>query len=599
MGARGNGEPFRLSKLTAIYPALGSGRTLDMTYTAGWFESADGSVLNPNWKMHLYVYAGTPTLTTDESGNPSIDITGCTLLLHQNPATVQGWIQTGTNTYTIPLTSGNITTACNAFSTLNKIPISVVVAERNPSSRYTITYYMRSTTLYVTDKPTATASYADINTTTKTATGDNSIIVQGLSTLRVTLSNITANAYSSISTITLSISDKVVHSRAGSTGTVNIDLAATSAVVQSNVSTKTMVCAITDSRGNVFKKNLSIKFTPYAPPRVRATKHWTNGYYAPLLVTPDWTLSSVSGKNSVQSAKLSFSYDKFTTSYWWNYDGDNNGDVVRGREYTINPQRDNKALMLRLAITDKFGSTTIDVVVPQGMPVLFADFFNTSVGVNAMPDAEGQFKVMDMDGNIARLPLEVERLGGGAPTILANEDLNDYINIGQYRVSSTAVASSVQNIPIAKIGTLEVRASIMGNYLPTSSSKYLVQEYRTYDGERYERAIYPSSGGTTITAWDKYTRASEFDSVSTSVADLESRLGSSTLGDLNSYVDNGVYMAQNVTLNAPSTSFSTYMLIVAATANKSIIKQLCCGSTSNVWYTRYRRNNTWESWVQV
>lgn len=112
--------------------------------------------------------------------------------------------------------------------------------------------------------------------------------------------------------------------------------------------------------------------------------------------------------------------------------------------------------------------------------------------------AEFEFKAQfnsDVHGRVLGL--------GGLPNIPSNSNLNDYTQFGAYAVFTHEEASTINNIPTPRAGTLRVYSGNGADWLGSQWS-YITQDYMTLDGILYRRRL--SSNGTpdvyTATDWD-------------------------------------------------------------------------------------------------
>ena len=104
-------------------------------------------------------------------------------------------------------------------------------------------------------------------------------------------------------------------------------------------------------------------------------------------------------------------------------------------------------------------------------------------------------------------------LGEVTTKIPSNANLNDYDLPGVYAIGNSSIAETITNIPQQSAGTLRVFASLGAAITESSAWKYLIQEYITYIGTRYQR--YGESGsGTAVTwgAWQTIYNSSDFQS---------------------------------------------------------------------------------------
>lgn len=102
------------------------------------------------------------------------------------------------------------------------------------------------------------------------------------------------------------------------------------------------------------------------------------------------------------------------------------------------------------------------------------------------------------------IPKETMPLGQVFTEIPDNSDIDDYYLPGTYKISYSASAATMTNLPIASAGVLYVRASTGKAISASSTWKYLVQEYMTYHGYLYTRKG-DSGSGTSVT-WGNWYR---------------------------------------------------------------------------------------------
>lgn len=95
--------------------------------------------------------------------------------------------------------------------------------------------------------------------------------------------------------------------------------------------------------------------------------------------------------------------------------------------------------------------------------------------------------------------LGVLPLGEVTTKIPSGANLNDYVFPGVYAIISNNTAATIANLPVQLAGTVRVFASA-GNAITASSAwKYLIQEYITFTGVRYQR--FGESGSGTAVTW--------------------------------------------------------------------------------------------------
>lgn len=240
-------------------------------------------------------------------------------------------------------------------------------------------------------------SYEDTNSVTIGVTGNNRYIVQNMSNLRVIISTgATPRNSASIREYVITCGNRSV--KTSSIGNVNLGTI--------NASSNTPLSVrVVDSRGFSTTVSVNVNILPYQSPTVRATAERLNGFESSTTVSLRGSISALrigsTNRNSVQRARYRYrqqgvgSYSSFinfsVTQNIPNYTGAN-------RTLILNNIR---AWDVSVEVTDRLGTTTVNLVVPVGQPVLFIDSGRSSVGVNKFPTRNNSFEItgdMRMDG---------------------------------------------------------------------------------------------------------------------------------------------------------------------------------------------------------
>jgi hypothetical protein len=236
--------------------------------------------------------------------------------------------------------------------------------------------------------------YADINAATKALTGNDQYIVQNKSQLRVTIpaaSRATAKNGASISNYEVTVNGISKTANYSSSADVNIDFG----IVNANVNTSITVRAV-DNRGLSASVRLNVNIIPYSNPMITAAANRNNGFESGTVLSVRGTMSAVkvgtANKNSLTTARYRYKDAAVTTWGSWA-----NLSVSGFPTYTasnVNLNLDAMATWnIQVEITDKFGTTTRDLTVSVGRPILFLDKDKKSVGIGDFPDGEYQLKI--------------------------------------------------------------------------------------------------------------------------------------------------------------------------------------------------------------
>lgn len=214
-------------------------------------------------------------------------------------------------------------------------------------------------------------SYLDSNSVVTAITGNNQHIVRNQSNLQVSFSDASAQNSASISKYEITLNGGTQTKYAGST----IDYGKLNVSNNIEVSIK-----VTDSRGNSTTAKKTITILDWILPIASILLSRLNNYEDETYLTVTGKISSVNSKNAIQS--IIYRYKKTSESTYSNDIGLNNNEEV-----TISMDK-SFAWNFQIVITDKFGSTTYNLILPKGQPILFIDTKKLSVGVNTFPTVE-------------------------------------------------------------------------------------------------------------------------------------------------------------------------------------------------------------------
>lgn len=282
--------------------------------------------------------------------------------------------------YTFNFTQAELQTFYNATANSKTLPV-----------RFRIKTVISGTTLYsdvdrtltiVDCYPVFNASYQDTNTTTVAATGNNQLIVQSLSTLRISVANAATFKGATVKTAKCTImnTDYTANISNGS-ATLNIGTVNSS-------SNLTVPVTVTDSRGYYATLNLTIRILAWSAPTAdinlaREANFYTNTY---ITVDANWA-------DDIQNNQLTIKarYKKTTASSYGSY-------VTLQDNVQSTFQLDNNfAWNVQIVVADNFGSTTYNSTVGRGVPMMFRDILRQSVGFGMFPKYDNS---VEIDGRL-------------------------------------------------------------------------------------------------------------------------------------------------------------------------------------------------------
>lgn len=239
-------------------------------------------------------------------------------------------------------------------------------------------------------------SYKDSNTTTAGITGNNQIIIQGMSDVTA-LVNVSAKAVNGASLVSY------VVSLAGAEKTLET---ATGSVVLGKVSqgdNQSLEITAIDSRGLKTKVSKTVTIVPYQVPKITLKLDRENKFETTTRIDVTGTFSPLqigtANKNLIQGLK--YSYKPKGATSWTASDVAINfttsGSNFTGNKFSLNLDN-TKTWEFEFVVNDKFGTTTGLGTVGTGSPILFVDSERQSIGVGKFPQFE---KSMEVEGNLA------------------------------------------------------------------------------------------------------------------------------------------------------------------------------------------------------
>lgn len=403
------------------------------------------------------------------------------------------------STTVLTISSLSLTNGSNTI-TLTASQRSTVLAAmsgvKSFSGTFTLTTYSGSTqigtasskaatvqTTSANSAPTFTAfTYVDSNTTAVGVTGNNQILIQNISTLKLTLTAATAKNGATISSYSV-----VAGSKTASSTSTTITVGALS-----DKGTVPVVVTAIDSRGYTTAVTVNItvleyegiNITDYSMRRVNEVEDATQ-----VAISGDIAPVKINSVNKNGLRYLYYRYKKTSDDTYGSYTNitssteyDDNGFSFESDEW-ISLDAD-YSYYVQFLVTDKLTSDTVTITVPQGTPLLALR--RKKVGINKREPAAA----LDVAGSVMMNGFNVLGL---VATLGNTEDLNNLTSGGIYTQAANANASTDKHYPAAIAGFLEVIVSPSG---------YIMQRYTAYNNSAvYVRTRY----NNTWYAWKSVT----------------------------------------------------------------------------------------------
>lgn len=432
--------------------------------------TADAATAKITMSATVYNTSYTHTLVIKNGSTTVLTITGLSL-------------SNGSNTIT--LTAAQRSTVLAAMSALKSF-----------TGTFTLTTYSGTTQIGTASSKTATVqttsansapiftafTFEDSNATAVGVTGNNQILIQNISTLKLTLTAATAKNGATISSYSV-----VAGSKTASGTTTEI----TVGTLPDKGTVPVIVTAI-DSRGYTTAVTVNItvleyegiNITEYTMRRVNEVEDTTQ-----VIIGGDITPVTIGGVNKNSLRYLYYRYRKTSDSAYNSYK-----DITSSTEYDdsgFNFESDewlsldaDYSYYVQFLVTDKLTSDTVTITVPQGTPLLALR--RKKVGINKREPAAA----LDVGGSVMMNGFNVLGL---VATLDGSEDLNNLVAGGIYTQALNANASTDKHYPKAIAGFLEVMANPSG---------YIMQRYTAYDNSAvYVRTRY----NNTWYAWKSVT----------------------------------------------------------------------------------------------
>lgn len=286
--------------------------------------------------------------------------------------------------------------------------------------------------------------YYDSNQKTSDITEDNQIIIRNNSNLEFKLTNLIALKYATLSKVEIllngitksaTLSGSSVPSQMINFGIVN------------SSSNLTASISVIDSRGNKTSYSKDITIVDWVQPSAIITCQRENNFYSTTHLTVDGSISSINDKNVI---KIQYQYKKTTDT---NYSTLN---AIQDNTQTIFDIDNKFAWDIRVIVSDLIGSTTYNLFVDKGIPIVYFDRLLSSMGVNCFPKYDNSFEAngVSLSGKVL-----YNSANGTAETVTLSDSAENYTYLEIfYRSSGDNACGSVKvfspNNKLVHLGTI-------------------------------------------------------------------------------------------------------------------------------------------------
>lgn len=363
---------------------------MSATVTSGWTTLGTMPTASGSGTLNTIARASQPSINTYPNNSPDFNI-GDTITIHMNQAS-----DSFTHKVVFNYGSTSVTVATGVkynctfdTSTIANALYALIPNANVYSNTISVTTYNGSTNIgtktcpynakVVNANPTFNAAYLDTNSSVTGVTGNNQLIVRNKSTLRINITGAAAQKSATLASASCVILGQTVSATlSGSSVALNVGTINTS-------QDTTAAVTVTDSRGNTTTKNLTINVADWQAPTAIITLQRHNNYYSETDVTVDANYSSVDNKNAITIKVRSQKQGESSWSAYSTLQDNVTSVLTLDNEYAWN---------IQVLLTDSLGgSTTYNLTLNRGMPIVFFDRGKSSTGFNMFPQYDQSVEV--------------------------------------------------------------------------------------------------------------------------------------------------------------------------------------------------------------
>lgn len=286
--------------------------------------------------------------------------------------------------------------------------------------------------------------YYDSNQKTSDITEDSQIIIRNNSNLEFKLTNLIALKYATLSKVEIllngitksaTLSGSSVPSQMINFGIVN------------SSSNLTASISVIDSRGNRTSYSKDITIADWVQPSAIINCQRENNFYSTTHLTVDGNISSINDKNAMT---IQYQYKKTTDTDYSSL------KTIQGNTQTSFNIDNKYSWNVRVIISDKLASTSYNLFVDKGIPIVYFDRLLSSMGVNCFPKYNNSLEAngVSLSGKVL-----YNSANGTAETVTLSDSAENYTYLEIfYRSSGDNACGSVKvfspNGKLVHLGTI-------------------------------------------------------------------------------------------------------------------------------------------------
>lgn len=388
----------------------------------------------------------------DDTGNPSLTFTNPSRLYpirvkietNGNTQLITRDIGNNATSYTFNLTESERNKLRKLTSNSNKLSVTLTVCAMNGNSELNASFLDRTMTIVNANPTVEKNEYYDTNQKTTNITKDNQIIIRNNSNLAFKLTNLNALKYATLSKVEISLNG--ITKSATLSGTSVSSQIIDFGIVNSS-SDLTASISVIDSRGNRTSYSKNITIVDWVQPSAIITCKRENNFYSTTHLTVDGNISSLNENNEMT---IQYQYKKTS-------DTDYSSLKTIQENTQTNFDIDNKySWNIRVIISDKLASTSYNLFVDKGIPIIYFDRLLSSMGVNCFPKYNNSLEAngVSLSGKVL-----YNSTNGTAETVTLSDNAENYTYLEIfYRSSGDNACGSVKvfspNGKLVHLGTI-------------------------------------------------------------------------------------------------------------------------------------------------
>lgn len=276
------------------------------------------------------------------------------------------------SSYTFELTSSERNLLRQASPSSNTLNVIFYVKTVINGSTYYST--LNRTMTIVNANPTISGvSYQDTNSTTTAITGNDQNIIQNKSSVSFTFNVLTALKGASLTKIDITVNAvKISTNLSGSSvssKTISYGIINSSSNLNASIT-------LIDSRGNTTTVTKALSILAWSLPTAIISCTRRNNYYSETDITVNASYAALGGNNTI------------TIQYQTREQGSSSWSALQSLQDNVQTtiNLDNtKAWDIKVIVTDRLGSTTYNLSIDKGIPIVYFDRALRSIGFNCFP----------------------------------------------------------------------------------------------------------------------------------------------------------------------------------------------------------------------